>query len=352
MKIDIQKLEKSEAKIVVSIPEAAFMKHYDGALAKIQEVAEIDGFRKGHAPQELILSKYGEMAILEEMADMTVNETFIDAIKESKIDAIGRPSIVITKLAKGSDLEYTITVAVMPVLELPEYKKLASGTKQEEVQVSDKDIEDVLLELRKMRAHQDMHKTHEHSEEAEHHAKHTAIDEGTSEHLPELNDEFAASLGDFKSVVDLKAKVTENLKLEKTQKAKEKRRNEILDLIEKDTKGEIPQILIEGELDRMMAQMKGDVAQMGGSFEEYLAYIKKTESDLRAEWIKDAEKRARIQIILNQIATADKIDVEKEAVEKEAKRLAEMYSEVDMEKAYDYMHQMMLNEAVLVSLEK
>ena len=101
----------------------------------------------------------------------------------------------------------------------------------------------------------------------------------------------------------------------------------------------------------MLAQMKGDVAQMGGTFEEYLKYIKKTETDLRREWHADAEKRAKIQIILNQIAKDKKIEADKELVEKEAQRLMEMYKEADHDRAYEYMNQLLQNEEVLKMLE-
>jgi trigger factor len=209
------------------------------------------------------------------------------------------------------------------------------------------------LELRKMRAHKELHadgSDHDHQDEA-HNAAHSEIDAKEVSDLPELTDEYAATLGDFKTVADLLKKVEENLKLEKDQKQKEKRRNKVLEKIVAETKGALPEVLIESESDRMLAQMKGDVAQMGGTFEEYLKYIKKTESDLRKEWYADAEKRAKIQIILNQIAKDKKIEADKELVEKEAQRLMEMYKEADRERAYEYMNQLLQNEEVLKMLE-
>jgi FKBP-type peptidyl-prolyl cis-trans isomerase (trigger factor) len=98
--------------------------------------------------------------------------------------------------------------------------------------------------------------------------------------------------------------------------------------------------------------MKGDVVQMGGKFEDYLNYTKKTESDLRAEWYTDAEKRARIQLILNEIAKKENITVEEKDVKVEAKRITDMYKEADEQEAYLYMFQMMLNEKVLETIEK
>ncbi len=353
MKTTLTHNANSTADIVVTIDSGDFQSYYEKGLAKLKEIVNVDGFRKGHAPDNVVISKFGEMAVLEEMSHLAVDATFAQAILDSKIDAIGRPEVTVTKLAKDNDFEYKISIAVMPVLELPDYAKLASSVKSEEAKVEQKDIDEVVLELRKMRAHKELHadgSEHDHQDDA-HNAAHSEIDAKEVADLPELTDEYAATLGEFKTVSDLLKKIEENLKLEKEQKQKEKRRNEILEKIVAETKGALPEVLIESESDRMLAQMKGDVAQMGGTFDEYLSYIKKTEGDLRKEWHTDAEKRAKIQIILNQIAKDKKIEADKELVEKEAQRLMEMYKEADHDRAYEYMYQLMQNEEVLKLLE-
>lgn len=345
--------EDSTVEILVQIAAEQFGAYYSKGVDKIKEIAEVDGFRKGHAPESVILSQFGEMAILQEMADMAIQDTFSQEILASGVDAIGRPDVSVTKLAKDNDFEYKITVAVLPKLILPDYMKLAQSVAATDAVVEDKDVQEVLLELRKMRAHKELHSDgseHTHGDEV-HDAEHSDIDAKEAKDLPELTDEYVKELGDFTTVADLEKKVTENLMLEKEQKAKEKRRNEILEKIVAGTEGILPHVLIESETDRMLAQMRGDVAQMGGKFEEYLTYIKKTESDLRTEWRPDAEKRAKIQIILNQIAAEKKISADTEQVEKEAKRLMEMYSDADENTARDYMNQMLLNEAVLKEIE-
>lgn len=350
---EIEKKENSTAEITVTIKSPEFEKYRERGLNKIKEIAEVDGFRKGHAPENLILSKYGEMAIFEEMANIAIDETFTDAILDSKLDIIGRPEVSITKIAPKNDFEYKIIVSLMPELTLPDYVKIAASVKKDEVKVEEKDIEEVLLELRKMRAHKELHLDgKEHKEgDALHDESHNEIETKKEEELPELDDEYVKELGDFKSIEDLKSKVEENLKLEKVQKNTEKRRNEILEKIEKETKGVLPEVLIESETERMLSEMKGNVAQMGGKFEDYLTYIKKTENDMKKEWRADAEKRAKIQLIINQIAKEKKIVPNSESVELEAKRLMDMYKDADKNRATEYMYQMLLNEEVLKSLE-
>lgn len=357
MKIQITNNQNSTADIAVTIDTKDFLEYYDKGISKVKEVANVDGFRKGHVPTEMIISKYGVMAIYEEMADMAIQNTFIEAIKDSKLDAIGRPDIIVTKLAEGNDFEYKITVAVLPTLTLPDYIKIAKSVKLEKATVEQKELDEVMLELRRARAHKELHPEstshddHDHTDEA-HNNAHSDIDKTEEKDLPELTDEYAGTIGDFKSVAELTAKVKENLGLEKDQKSKEKRRNEILEKIVLDTEGVLPEVLVESESDRMIAQMKGDVAQMGGKFEDYLTHIKKTESDLRTEWKPDAEKRAKIQLILNQIAKEKNIQPDADLVKVEAKRLTDMYSDADTDRATEYMHQMLLNEEVLKTLEE
>ncbi|MEN9852452.1 MAG: hypothetical protein RI996_395, partial [Candidatus Parcubacteria bacterium] len=205
--------DDSTVEILVQIAAEQFGAYYSKGLAKIKEIAEVDGFRKGHAPESVILSQFGEMAILQEMADMAIQDTFSQEILASGVDAIGRPDVSVTKLAKDNDFEYTITVAVLPKLKLPDYMKIAKSVATTEVVVEDKDIQDVLLELRKMRAHKELHKDgseHTHGD-AEHDKEHTDIDAKSHEELPELTDEYVAELGDFATVTDLTKKITENL---------------------------------------------------------------------------------------------------------------------------------------------
>jgi trigger factor len=65
------------------------------------------------------------MIILEEMANLALRDAYVKAIDEEKLSPITEPKVTITKLAKGNPLEMTITVALMPEVTLPAYKKVA-----------------------------------------------------------------------------------------------------------------------------------------------------------------------------------------------------------------------------------
>jgi FKBP-type peptidyl-prolyl cis-trans isomerase (trigger factor) len=350
MKIKVNKLPKSEAEIHIIVDEQEFSKYHDKGFKRVQEMVEVDGFRKGNASEEAIVKKYGDMIILEEMANLALRDAYIKAIDEEKLSPVAEPKVTITKLAKGNPLEMTITVALMPEVTLPAYKKVAREAIgiEEPLVVTDKDIEDVVDELRKGRAMQNAHDHEEHNHSDPNHTHDVKPEE-----YPALDDTFAQSFGpDFKTVDDLKKKVGENLKLEKEQKAREKRRSAIMEKLMAETKAELPEAIVEGELNNMLTQMKADITRFGGTWEDYLAHTKKTEDDFKKDWRADAEKRALSQLILHKIAEAEKLHATDEEIEVELVRLLAQVQDADEQRAKSYLYQALTNEKVLKFLEE
>ncbi len=374
MKIKVNKLPKSEVELSIVVDEKEFASYHDKGFKRVQEMVEVDGFRKGNATEDAIVKKYGEMIILEEMANLALRDAYIKAIDDEKLSPITEPNVTITKLAKGNPLEMTIKVTLMPEVTLPSYKKLAQDAMKddEKIEVTDKDIEDVLEELRKGRAMKHNH-DHDHGDHEGHNHAHSEHDHEGHDHLttptghaaheeptsaveavlPPLDDAFAQSFGpDFKTLGDLKSKVGENLKLEKEQKAREKRRTAIVEKVIAETKAELPDAMVEQELSNMLAQMRADITRFGGSWEEYLANAKKTEDEIKADWRKDAEKRAMSQLVLHKIAEAEKLQATDEEIEVELVRLLATVQDADENRAKSYLYQALTNEKVLKFLEE
>ncbi len=356
IKTTIKKLEKSEVEITGVLPVAEFEIYEGKALERIGERMELPGFRKGKAPANIIKDSVQEMALLEEMAELALYDAYQKILEDDKIDAIGRPQIAITKIAKGSDLEFKITTAVLPEMNLGDYKKIAAKYNKDEqykkeIIVEEKDIEKVILDLRKMRAEQSR-PVHEHVEgedEAEHAKAHSEIPESE---YPEFNDEFVKSFGPFEGVEAFKEKILGNLKIEKETEQKDKLRLVIVEDLVKQTEGEIPEILIESETDKMLYRLQADVTNMGFEFKDYLTQIGKTEQDLRSEWRADAEKRAKLQMIIHTISEKENLKASDEEIEKEVTQITTMYKDADPARARAYVEQMLENEKVFAFLEK
>jgi trigger factor len=182
---------------------------------------------------------------------------------------------------------------------------------------------------------------------------------------PELNDEFAKSLGEFKDLEALKESIKEGLRHEKEHKEKDLWRLEILKEIAKKSEAEIPPILLEAEKEKMLAELEQNLAQMVLQFEKYLEDIKKTKDELKKEWSNKAEERVMAALILRQIARKEDLKIEEEELEKEANAFLARFrssvkaepgatgegNQIDKERLKEYIKGSLLNEKVFRLLE-
>lgn len=177
-------------------------------------------------------------------------------------------------------------------------------------------------------------------------------------HAPELNDEFAKTLGKFESLAAVKQNIREGLLMEKEQKEKEIWRIKLLEEIAKKSEMELPDILVVSELDKMMDEFKFNIAQMGFEFNAYLNNIKKTEEELRKEWRPKAEDRVRAALVLDEISHKENIQVSDAEIEEEANRFLSQYpdlngakAQIDRERLKQYTEGRIRNEKVFNLLE-
>jgi trigger factor len=357
-----KKLDGSRVEITASLPANIFDSYRIQALKNLNESVTIDGFRKGKVPENILVQKVGEKTILEEMAELAISKAYPEILINEKVDAIGRPEVHITKLAMSNPLEFTITTAVVPTLELPDFKNLAKEEMKKvpsnEEKVTNKELDEAILRIRKahaphesnsraVRAEQSSHEGHDHEKmTTEEHEK------SITDNLPELTDDFVKKLGDFADIPDFKNKLSTMLIEDKKNLIKEKRRIAIADAISDKTKVELPDIMIESEVNRSEAQFKADIERMGLKMEDYLNHAKKTIEDLRTEWRPHAEKKAKLQLILNAIAEKEKLHPAKEEVNDEVSHILEHYKDADREHAEAYAETVLTNEKVFRWLEK
>jgi FKBP-type peptidyl-prolyl cis-trans isomerase (trigger factor) len=344
----INKTGKSQIEITATVSTEVFGSYRTKALQDINNSITIDGFRKGMVPENILVAKVGEMVILEEMAEMAISKAYIDIIIDNKLDAIGRPTTKITKLAAGNPLEFSITTAVMPEIKLPDCKTIAdkelAKSSADEEKVTDKDIEDAILHIRKSHA---SHEGHDHDKMSpEEHEK------AIMTSLPELTDDFVKKLGDFNDIPDFKDKLSVMLSRQKRDEAKDKLRIRIADSIAEATKVELPDIMVDSELHRTETQFSADLERMGVKMEDYLKHAKKTQEDIRKEWRPHAEKKAKLQLILNAISVKENIKPETKEIEEEVNHILEHYKDADRENAYTYAETVLTNEKVFQWLER
>ena len=345
MKITIKKLSKSEIEIEGELEIEIFESYFTKALKKIGENLKLDGFRKGKIPESVLISKIPEINILEEMAEMALSEHYPKIIESEKIDAISRPEISITKLARKNPLGFKIKTAVLPKIQLPDYKNIAKKIISaitdidKNITVTDEELENTIMDIRKSRAPK-VHMAEGKTEGKE-----------IKEELPELNDEFVKALGPFTNVEDFNNQLKENIKLEKENQQKEKTRLKIIEKIIDESTMDVPEILVSIELDKILYKMESDITAMGLKFEDYLKHLNKTKEDLRKEFRNDAEKKAKLALILNEIAKMEKITADPEQIAREVAHILEHYKDADPERAQMHAENVLTNEKIFQFLE-
>ena len=286
--IEIKKLPQSTVELRGEFSVEIFESFRAAALRALGQEVKLPGFRPGHIPDDVLTREIGEEAVLRRMAELALNKHYSAILAERQIDALGRPNISLTKIAKGNPLGFVITTAIHPEVKLPDYRALARETKDGKVKPSA---------------------------------------EGLT--LPST------------------AEVTEE---EKT-KARDKHRLEIIEKIISATTIDLPPILVESELATMIAEMKHEVSRMGLPFDKYLAHLKKTEAELKSEWRPQAEHRVKTGLILATIAKVEKIEAPIEELEMETKQLLANHPKTDPARAGAYLASLMINEKVFQLLE-
>lgn len=388
MKLEIRRLPKSKVELFFEVKANELEPYLNQAAKNISKKISIPGFRPGHAPRNIIEKEVGEFRLWEEAARIALPRIYVKAILDNKLEAIGQPEIKIEKLAPKNPFIFRATVALLPQFSLPDYRKIKVKKrkiiiKKEQVDNLMKSLQKSRAKLvpvnRAARAGDAVEidfKTYlnkvpvEHGESKNHplvisegrfvpgfedkligmkvgdkkefsirfpknyHQKNLAgrdvefkveMKKISERKLPEINDEFAKSLGKFKNLSDLKEKLEKNLYLEAEEKENSRLQEEMIEKILLKTHIEIPEVLILGEIEKMLEELKDMVSMAGGEYDKYLQSIKKTEEELRKDFRIQAEKRVRVGLILRSIAKKEKIEVSDEEAKAEQKKTLEHY---------------------------
>lgn len=177
--------------------------------------------------------------------------------------------------------------------------------------------------------------------------------------VPDLTDEFAKGLGGFGDVLALTKSIRDGLMTEKEGEEDKRIKNRIIEAIAKETKFEVPEILIQSEIEKMARELKHGIEHMGLSWETYLSQIKKSPEELVLAWRPDAEKRARIALVIREIGTREHIEPAGEEIEARTRQYLAQFKtpdeaakNIDPREIREYTRGVLRNEMVFERLEK
>ncbi|MCX6789018.1 MAG: trigger factor [Candidatus Gribaldobacteria bacterium] len=376
MKTEIKKLKQSNIEIAGELSWEEFEVYFQKALKQITGQVKMGGFRPGKAPQNMVADKIGDSHLLEEAAEQAIQDKYHQIIHEEKIEPISKPEVAILKLAKNNPFEFKIKVAVLPDVQLPDYKKIVATVEKKVSQVDDNEIEETLKWIQRSRAEfnelarpcqkgdwiemeyqspqVEMNKKFEDAfllgegkfmpgfedellgleangqkefkitfpvdyfnkelagQEASFQVKIKAVKEMK---LPELTDDFVQKIGRFKDIAELRANIKEGIQQEKDGAEIQNWRNDVLQKISQELKVELPDSLILSEKERILSNLKKEVDEHSKiSFDEYLEQIKKSPEELAVELAKQAEQRVKSFLILRAIGQKEGIEATEDEI--------------------------------------
>ena len=177
--------------------------------------------------------------------------------------------------------------------------------------------------------------------------------------LPEINDEFAVSLGNFKDLAALKQNIKEGLEHENEHKLKDEKNAKYIEVIQEKLQGEIPEILEQEETHRMFHEFEDQLQSAGMKLDDYLEKLGKKRADLEKDWQPQAQKRVKSALALRVIAKEEEIKVETAEIEVEMNKTIQYYKDVkdfeknvDTKRLFQYTKGVLENEKIFEFLGK
>ncbi|MDX1535846.1 MAG: trigger factor [Candidatus Spechtbacterales bacterium] len=343
MDVSIKNLDKAQVEAIISLNSEDMEKYLDSAAKRLGKNLKVKGFREGKVPRTMVEKELGKDAVWEEALPEAIEDLYWKVVEEKDIEAIGRPSISVSKSVPFEVLEFKAKIPVMPDLELPDYKSIAKKVREKEkrdIIVEDKEVEDALKWLQRSRA------------------TGSGEEKDAEKSLPEINDEFAKNIGGFDNLDALKKSIKEGLEKEKEEQEKQRLRLLTLEKIREKVKLPIAESLMEEELNKMEQELRQQIEQMNMTIDQYLKNVKKDLKSIREEWKDKAKERVSAGILLRAIGDKENVSPSDKEIEEEANKYLlrfgspeEAAKAIDPKRLRSYIHGIMRNEKVFELLE-
>ncbi|MDF1506914.1 trigger factor [Robertmurraya sp. DFI.2.37] len=385
-----EKQEGNQGVLTFEVDAEKFNEGLDAAFKKVVKTVSVPGFRKGKMPRAMFEKRFGVESLYQDAIDILLPEAYTNAIEEAGIEPVDRPEIDVEQVEKGKALIFKATVTVKPEVKLGQYKGIEVEKVNTEVTEEDVNQELTSLQERhaelvvKETAAENgdtvvmdfegfvdgeafeggqadnyslelgsgqfipgfeeqlvgtaagEEKDVEVTFPEDYHAAELAgkkavfkvkVHEVKGKELPELDDEFAKDADDEVETLDaLKEKIKTRLEESKKHEAEHTVRDTVVEKAAENAEIDLPAIMIDNEVDRMMQEFEQRLQMQGMNLELYFQFSGQDESALREQMKEEAEKRVRMNLTLEAIAKAENIEVSPEEMDAELNKMSEMYN--------------------------
>ena len=389
MSLQVEKLEKNMVKLTIEASAEEFDAAIEKAYQKNKGKINIKGFRKGHAPRAIIEKMYGVGVFYEDAANFVIPTAYEKAAKESGLEIVSQPEIDVVQIEKGKEFIFTATVAVKPEVTLGDYKGIEVEKQEIEVteeevnaeldrvreqnsrtiNVEDRAVEDGDMTVIDFEGFVDgvafeggkgtdypltigSHSFIDTFEEqligkkvgeevevnvtfpAEYHAENLAgkpamfkvtVKEIKVKELPELNDDFAKDVSEFDTLAEYKEDVKKAIVDRKEKAAKTAKEDAIVNKIIENATMEIPDAMINAQVNQMANEFAQRIQAQGLSVEQYFQFTGMDSAKFLENLKPQAIKRIESRLVLEAIVKAENIEVSEEELNKEIEDMAAAY---------------------------
>ena len=392
MEAKMEKIETNKVKLEVRVEAERFNEALKKAYNKNKSRFNVQGFRKGKVPMAMVKKFYGVEVLFDDAINFAIDESYGKALDENNIRPVDYPKVDIVEIGEGKDFVYTAEITVYPEVELGEYKGLevkknvyevteeevekqikSLQEKNARVEVKEGAIENGNIAVIDFKGFIDGvafegGEGHDYSLEIgsgsfidnfeeqlvgakagdkvevnvtfpENYGKEelngkpakfeVEVKEVKAKELPVLDDEFAKEVSEFETLEALKEDTTKKLEEANTARAEREYEEAILRAVVENAKMDIPAVMVEQEIDRMVQNLAQRLQYQGLTLEQYFQFTG-TDAEKMREYMKEnAETKVKTELVLEALQKAEKMEVLDEELKEKASEVAKLYGAND-----------------------
>ncbi|KGP76302.1 trigger factor [Desulfosporosinus sp. Tol-M] len=391
MSVSVEKIEKNVVALEVTVDAGKFVLAVNQAAKAYAKKVNIPGFRKGKAPRRMVELHVGKDALYDEALDHLIGVAYAEAVEESGINPVERPSVDLVQIEEGKDLIFKAKVSVKPEVELGEY--IGLHITQDAVSVTDEQVLEELKNKQQQHArlitldegmveyedtvtidfegftgdvpfvggkgenyelvigsgtfipgfeegligaeigqHVDVNLTFPneyHSEElaGKEAVFKTDIKKIQRKEISSLDDEFAKDVSEFETLDELKTDLRNKLLLRGEIQAKRDQIEAVISKVVDNASVEIPEVMFTEQIKAMAENLNRTLALQGMSLEQYYQYTNSTEETMLERLRPQAVESVKKDLVLEAIAKAEGIEATEDEVDEGIQKLAENYQQ-------------------------
>ena len=375
-----EKVSGNKAKLTFTIPAEQFDEAMQKAYLKLRNRINVPGFRKGKAPRRMIETLYGEGVFYDDAFDFVFPDAYQEAVKEFDLHPVDRPDVNVDEIGAGKDLKFHLEVFVRPDVTLGEYKGLTVEIEKQKLtdemvdarisQDQDKASRTIDVDDRPVQngdsvnldyagtvdgvafaggtaenqtlvigSHQfiggfeeqmigmaigeekdlqvkfpdDYHAEELKGKDAVFHVKVNGIQVTEK---PALDDDFAADISDYDTFAEYRESIVKELTDRINKNNDNAAENALVEKAAENATVDIPKAMIDDEAEYMVREMAMRMQYQGMRIEDYMKYTGQTLEDMKAMYRPEAEKRVKIQLVIEAIRKEEKLEPGEEDIEK------------------------------------